>query len=75
MLLKDDTLTEGGFTVGRWKARLEKYLNDIIERSRASPDMKRIIFEDGKASKYSGYVYDAVWMYAKVELSMIFLFY
>ena len=68
----DDTVTVGNFTVGKWKDKLDAKLRNFYEKSRKTKDEKvSIVFEDGKASKYSGYVYDAVYMYALALDKMI----
>ena len=67
----DESLTVGNFSVGDWKQRLDKLLKTIFRRSKFNTDIGGIRFEDGKASKYSGYVYDAVWMYALALDQMI----
>ena len=63
----DDSVTVGNFTVGKWKNDLDAVLKmrtGAMNALRSSKVVKPypIVF-DGTASKYSGYVYDAVWMY------------
>ena len=68
----DDTVTVGNFTVGEWKEKLDAKLTNFYEKSRRNKDDKvSIVFEDKQASKYSGYVYDAVYMYALALDQMI----
>ena len=61
----DESLTVGNISVGEWKRKLKKELDKRM-KSWLSKERTRIFdFEDGnKPNKYSGYVYDAVWLYA-----------
>ena len=57
--------TVANITVAEWKERLEKRLEIAREVWSGVDQSKSFDFEGGNtASKYSGYVYDAVWMYA-----------
>ena len=57
--------TVGNITVSEWKAKLEERLDKAMTAWNEVDQSKSFDFEDGNtASKYSGYVYDAVWLYA-----------
>ena len=57
--------TVGNITVAEWKLRLEEMLDKAMTIWNGVDQSKSFDFEDGNtASKYSGYVYDAVWLYA-----------
>ena len=64
----DSQMTVGNITVAKWKQDLDKILamsNGMMNPLKSVSEEKPYSFElDGVASKYSGYVYDAVWMYA-----------
>lgn len=60
----------------QWKQKLKKMMQGIARGQKTLSKMNkdesvRIEFEDNTASKYSGYVYDAVYMYALALDKMI----
>jgi len=61
----DDSYTVGNITVAEWKGKLKKELDLRMQSWLQKERSKSFDFGDGnKPSKYSGYVYDAVWLYA-----------
>jgi len=61
----DNSFTVGNITVGEWKGNLKRELDKRMKMWILKEKSKSFDFEDGnKANKYSGYVYDAVWLYA-----------
>merc|ERR1719431_1087736 len=61
----DNSFTVGNITVGEWKGNLKRELDKRMEIYISKDKSKSFDFQDGnKANKYSGYVYDAVWLYA-----------
>ena len=61
----DDSFTVGNISVGEWKGKLKKELDKRMKSYLLKERSTSFDFEDGnKPSKYSGYVYDAVWLYA-----------
>ena len=61
----DDRYTVGNISVGEWKERLKGELDKRMKSYLTKERTKSFDFDDGnKPNKYSGYVYDAVWLYA-----------
>merc|ERR1711892_44984 len=61
----DESFTVGNISVAEWKGNLKKELDKRMKVWLLKERSKSFDFEDGnKPNKYSGYVYDAVWLYA-----------
>merc|ERR1711892_1530662 len=61
----DESFTVGNISVAEWRGNLKKELDKRMKVWLLKERSKSFDFEDGnKPNKYSGYVYDAVWLYA-----------
>ena len=59
------SLTVGNITVAQWRERLEERLDKAMKVWSGVDQTQSFDFKDGNTpNDYSGYVYDAVWLYA-----------